>query len=324
MRRLAVTLFALALLAAPLAAGAQPAGKVYRLGILSNSGRSWPSGREALRQGLGELGYQEGRNLIVEYREAEGRVERLPALAKELVILKVDVIIANTTASALAARDATTTIPIVFQAVVDPIGSGLVTSLARPGGNITGFTHITGEIIGKRLDLLKAIAPNASLVMLRNPGNPISAHNLKQTQRAAQSLGVKLKVVEARTPEEISRAFAATVGQRRAALLVDPDGMFTSQRSQIADLAIKHRVPAIFEGRGFVDVGGLISYGASVDKRDRRVAAFVDRILKGVKPADLPVEQPTKYELIINLKTAKALGLTIPPSVLARADEIIQ
>ena len=267
----------------------------------------------------------EGRNLVVEYRSAEGRLERLPALATELVALNVDVIFATSIAAALAARNATTRIPIVFSFVADPVGTGLVASLARPGGNLTGSSNFALDTIGKRLELLKEILPNARLVaVLSNPAFPINARFLAETDRAARSLAVALQIVEARTPEAINHAFSAIVGQRPAALVVNPDALFFRQRSQIVDLAAKHRLPAIYEYKAFADAGGLMSYGPNPRELWWRSAALVDKVLKGAKPADLPVELPTKFELVINLKTAKALGLTIPPAVLARADEIIQ
>jgi ABC-type uncharacterized transport system substrate-binding protein len=325
-KRLAVALFSLALFAVPLGAEAQPAGKVHRIGILATIDSTWQAGSWGpFRQALHELGYVEGRNLVVEYRSAEGRAERMPALATELVKLKVDVIFAVTTAGALAARNATTMIPIVFTLVSDPVGAGLVTSLARPGGNITGTTHMTQDLIGKRLSLLKEIMPNASLVaVLSNPGDPSTASHLAETEKAARSLAMKLQIVEARTPNEIDHAFSATVSQRPAALLVDPNVMFYRQRSQIVGLAARHRLPAIYESRPFADAGGLMSFGASFGDLTRREAALVDKVLKGAKPADLPIEGPTKFALVINLKTAKALGLTIPPSVLARSDDVIE
>jgi ABC-type uncharacterized transport system substrate-binding protein len=323
-----VAALALALLAVPLAAGAQQAGKVYRIGILSMLGEpTWPApGWKEFRQALRELGYVEGQNLVVEYRSAEGKAERLPALATELVTLNPDVMIAGTTVGALAARNATMRTPIVFTFVSDPVGTGLVTSLARPGGNITGIAHLTQDLIGKRLQMLKELIPNAaSIAVLANPSDPGTAAHLAEAERAARLLAMKLQIVEARTPDEIDRAFSAAVSQRPAALLVDPNAMFFVQRSKIVGLAARHRLPAIYESRGFVDVGGLMFLGAPyLGDLLPRMVALVDKILKGAKPADLPVEQPTKFDLVINLKTAKALGLTIPPAVLARADEVIQ
>jgi len=325
---LVVTL-ALALLVAPLAADGQPAGKVYRIGVLGSTpstipevSRNW----EVFRQGLGERGWVEGQNIVIEYRWAEGRVERFPSLAAELVSLKLDLIVAVTTQGARAAKQATSTIPIVMVYVFDPIGQGLVTSLARPGGNITGQTFVVGpELVGKQLGLLKEAVPKVSRVaVLLNPGSLSYAGLVRETQAAAQVLGVKLQFLEVQSPNELEGAFAAMTRERAGALLVLPHPFTFAQARRIADLAAKSRLPAVYPYRESVEAGGLMAYAATAPDMFRRAAIYVDRILKGAKPGDLPVEQPTKFELVINLKTARALGLTIPQSVLIRADEVIQ
>jgi putative ABC transport system substrate-binding protein len=323
------------LLAAPLAADAQQAGKVYRIGFLSPSSRSDPErlaspfgerGLAAFRQGLRDLGYVEGQNLTIEYRWAEGRFERLPDLAAELVRLKVDVIVSVVTQASLAAKNATRTIPIVLVAAGDPLGSGLVANLARPGGNVTGPSSMYGDLAGKQLELLKESVPKVSRVaVLWNPANAVwQAQMLRQTEIAARALGLQVQLLEARGPDELEGAFAAMTRERASALLVQVDVIFALHARRIADLAAKRRVPAMYGSREHVEAGGLMSYAPNVPDLFRRAATYVDKILKGAKPADLPVEQPTKFELVINLKTAKTLGLTIPPSLLGRADEVIQ
>ena len=317
------------LLAAPRAAGAQPAGKVYRIGYLSTGSGSATYLRplEALRQGLRELGWFEGQNIVFEYRWAEGRIDRLPGLAEELVRLKVDVILASPTPSALAARDASRTIPIVGLSLSEPVALGLVASLARPGGNVTGVTYsVDTDIFGKQLELLKDVVPKVRRVaVLSNPtGGPSYPLTMSNVKAAARSLGPQLQLHEAREPGEFDGAFAAMAKERAVALLVFGDPMFFLHRARLADLALKNRLPSMSTQWQWVDAGGLMSYGPSLPDLWRRAATYVDKILKGAKPADLPVEQPTKFELVINLKTAKALGLTIPPSLLGRADEVIQ
>jgi putative ABC transport system substrate-binding protein len=318
----------LALGAAPLAAEAQQAAKIARIGYLATNPAISPHLREAFLQGLRDLGYVEGRNLVIEYRDAEGKVERLPALAAELVALKVDVIVALGTLAALAAKQATRTLPIVFSPAGDPVGSGLVTSLARPGGNVTGLSAFAPELVGKRLELLKQAVPGVSRVaVLWQPGafgERVEMDTLKRVEVAARDLGVPLQFVEARGPADFDRAFSDMTRARAGALTVLASNMFNSERRRLVELAAEKRLPALYSARELVDAGGLMSYGANLAELNRRAAAYVDRILKGAKPADLPVEQPTKFELIINLKTANALGLTIPQSVLARADEVIQ
>jgi putative ABC transport system substrate-binding protein len=281
---------------------------------------------DTFRQGLRELGWVEGQNIVIDYRYAEGRFDRLPDLAAELVRLKVDIIVAVPTPAAVAAKKATETIPIVAISVGDPVGLGLIASLARPGGNLTGLSYSVGlEIAGKGLELLKETVPKVRRVaILSNPGNPFQPLAITEVNVAARSLGVQLQLLEARGPNELDGAFAAMATERVGALLVVADSLFLLQRTRLADLAARSRLPAAYGLREIVEAGGLMSYGPSVRDLYRRGATFVDKILKGAKPGDLPVEQPTKFELVINLKTAKALGLTIPPSLLGRADEVIQ
>jgi len=316
------------LLAAPLTAEAQQAGEVARIGYLGAGGAVSRHLREAFLQGLRDLGYVEGRNVVIEYRFSEGRNEQLPALVTQLVALKVDVIVAGSTLHTLATKQATTTLPIVFTSVGDPVASGFVTSLARPGGNITGLSTLVPELVGKCLEQLKQAVPGVSRVsVLRQPGalgERTEQDFLKEAEVAARALGVQLQVVEARRPAEFDRAFSDMTRARAGALTVLPTTMFVSERRRLVDLAIKNRLPAVFPYREFVEAGGLMAYGPNLADLFRRAATYVDKILKGAKPADLPVEQPTKFELIINLKTAKALGLTIPPSLLQRADQVIE
>ncbi len=321
-------ILAIALVAAPLVAEAQPAGKVPRIGFLSGRSRGDALGAaEAFSQGLRGLGYVEGRNVIIEYRFAEGRLDRFFDLASELVRLQVDVIVAPGTPAAQAARKATATIPIVLVLAGNPVGDGLIQSFARPGGNVTGLTMVASlEIGGKLLELLKDAVPAVSRVaVLWNPLTAPHTIMLKEIETAAGVLGLTLQPVSVRRPDEIDGAFAAMSRARANGLIVPPDAMFDGAlRMQIVALATKGRLPTMYGIREQVEAGGLMSYGPSVSDLYRRAATYVDRILKGAKPADLPVEQPTKFELVINLKTAKALGLTIPPSVLARADEVIR
>jgi putative tryptophan/tyrosine transport system substrate-binding protein len=316
------------LLAAPLAAEAQQAVKVARIGFLAGNLAAIPHLREAFLQGLRDLGYVEGRNVVIEDRDAKGKLERLPALAAELVALKVDVIVAGSTPHALAAKQATRTLPIVFAAADDAVGSGLVTGLARPGGNVTGLSFLAPELVGKRLELLKQAVPGVTQVaVLWQPGGlgeRTEQDQLKEADVAARALGVRLQFVEARGPADIDRAFSDMTRARAGALTVLTGAMFFINRIRLADLAAKNRLPTVYPWRDGVDAGGLMSYGPDLADLYRRAATYVDKILKGAKPAHLPVEQPTKFELVINLKTAKALGLTIPPSLLGRADEVIQ
>jgi len=318
--------FVLNLTLAPLALEAQPTAKIARIGYLAIDQAASPHLREAFLQELRDLGYVEGRNLVIEYRSAEGKSEQLPALAAELVALKVDVIVAPSTAAALAAKQATRTLPIVSVAI--PVTSGLVTSLARPGGNVTGLSFFSPELVGKCLEQLKLAVPAVSRVAaLWQPGGqgePTEKEMLKAAEVAARALGVRLQFVEARGPENFDRAFSEMTRARAGALTVLPSNMFISERRRLVDLAAKNRLPAVYPWREFVDAGGLMSYGLNVADLFRRAATYVDKILKGAKPADLPVEQPTKFELVINLKTAKVLGLTIPQPLQRRADQMIE
>jgi len=319
---------ALGLVLAPLAAEAQQAAKVPRIGWLAVNRAPNLHLSEAFRQGLRDLGYVEGRNVVIEYRDAEGKFERLPALAAELVALKVDVIVAPSTPAALAARQATKTIPVIFAALGDPVTSGLVTSLARPGGNVTGVSFLSPELVGKRLERLTQAVPGAGRVaVLWQPGDvpESTAKDLRtEAEVAARALGVRLQVVEARGPADFDRAFSAMTKAHVDALSVLPSAMLFSERGRLVDLAAKYRLPAVYPWREGADAGGLMSYGPNLPDLYRRAATYVDKILKGAKPADLPVEQPTKFELVINMKTAKALGLTIPQTLLQRADQVIQ
>jgi len=316
------------LLTAPLAADAQQAGKVPRIGFLSlTSPSDRPPLLDAFRQGLREVGWVEGQNIVIDYRYAEGRVDRLPDLAAELVRLKVDLIVASAgTQVATAAKNATETIPIVMIFVRDPVGNGLIASLARPGGNVTGVSGSAGlEIFAKQLELLKETVPKIRrLAILSNPTNAYHQLAIREVNVAARSLGVQLQLLGARGPNEFDGAFAAMAKERVGALLVLSDAIFGYHQTRLVDLAARSRLPAAYSVRDYVEAGGLMSYGPSILDSYRQAATYVDRILKGAKPAELPVEQPSKYELVINLKTAKVLGLTIPPSLLARADEIIQ
>jgi ABC-type uncharacterized transport system substrate-binding protein len=316
-----------AFLAAPLAAEAQQAGKVYRIGFLRvTSPSDRPHLLDAFRQGLRELGWVEGQNIIIDYRYAEDRVDRLPGLAAELVRLKVDLIVSAGTQGVTAAKNATEAVPIVMVAVRDPVGTGLIASLVRPGGNITGVSDSAGlEIVAKQLELLKETIPKIRRVAILS--NPANAHHLlaiREVNVAARSLGVQLQLLEARGPNEFDGVFAAMATERVGALLVLADATFNNQRTRLADLAARSHLPAAYGWREYVEAGGLMSYGPSLPDLFRRAATYVDKILKGAKPGDLPVEQPTTFELVINLKTAKALGLTIPPSLLQRADQVIE
>ena len=327
-RRAFIGTLAGSLLAAPLAAEAQQASKVWRIGILGNVPLTDPEGANlwgAFVQGLRELGYVEDQNITIERRSSEGQYERLPALAADLVRLKVDVIVVPASENALAAQRATRTIPIVSASLGDPARTGLVASFARPDGNITGLSFAGPELAGKQIELLKDIVTGVPRVaILSNPTNSIHSAWLREANAATRSLRLQLQALEARKPDEFESAFAALTRQRAGALLVLPDGMFLFHRARIADLAAKRRVPAMYGLRAHVDAGGLVFYGASLRDSFRRAATYVDKILKGAQPGDLPVEQPTKFELVINLKTAKALGLTIPPSLLQRADQVIE
>lgn len=307
-------------------AGAQPPSKVARIGYLE-SGVAGPGAPlfEAFRQGLRDLGWVEGQTIALEVRAAQGKYDRLPDLAAELVRLKVDVLFASSTPAALAAKHATTTIPIVIGRVADPLKSGLVATLARPGGNITGWTHQGLELRVKYLDLLKEAVPAATRIgILWNPANPIHGPSLKSMEATAQALKVELHPVGVQDAREIEGAFATLARQRVQALTVFQDGMFLAQGQPIIALAARNRLPTIYGATELVKAGGLMGYGVNLRDMYRHGASFVDRILRGAKPADLPVEQPTRFELVINLKTADALSLAIPPAILARADEVIK
>ena len=323
------TLAAGGLVTVPLAGSAQQAARIARMGYLSNfPPAAAPHLHEAFLQGLRDLGYVEGRNLVIEYRFAEGKAERFPALAAELVALKVDVLMAPPTLAALAAKQATGSIPIIFIGAADPVASGLVTSLARPGSNVTGLSSAASNLIGKCLDLLKQAVPAVSRVAaLWQPGaagERTDKDMLKEAEGAARALGVRLQIVEARGPSDFDRAFSDLVTAHADALTVLGSVMFFSERRRLVDLAAKHRLPAVYTLREFVDAGGLMAYGQNQADLNRRAAGYVAKILGGARPADLPVEQPIKFELAINLKTAKALGLTIPQPLLLRADEVIE
>jgi putative tryptophan/tyrosine transport system substrate-binding protein len=315
----------LLLFVAPLTTDAQHAGKVPDVGVLW--GYSPPDVSrfgEAFRQGLASLGYVEGRNLALHERWSEGKSDRLASLAADLVRLNVDVIVAASTPAARAAQQATKTIPIVLTLVTDPVGDGFAASLARPGGNVTGLSMMHPELSGKRLALLKDVVPKASRVaVFRSPSTPLYARLLRETEVAARTLGVQLQVVEVRGSAEFDNAFATVARDHADALLWLPDPMFRHHLRRILDLAAKNRLPALYWSRESVEAGGLMSYGANIPNMYRSAAIFVDKILKGVKPAELPIEQPSKFELAINLKTAKALGLTIPPPLLLQADKVI-
>ena len=307
-------------------AGAQQQPKVIRLGFLAATSASAEKSRiEAFRQGMRELGYVEDKNIVIEWRFAEGKLDRLRDLAAELVLLTVDVIVTAGPNSTRAAKEATTTIPIVMGLDIDPVGSGIVASLARPGGNITGLSSLQPEISGKRLELLKEVVSKLSRVAVfgisTQPGN---AQALKQIELAAGAFGVKLQYLDVLSPKDIESAFRSASKGRVDAVLLLASPVYISHRKQLADLAVKSWLPAIYNRPEYVEDGGLIAYSPSVDDMFRRAAKYVDKILKGAKPADLPVEQPTKFELIINLKAAKMIGLTIPPNVLARADRVIK
>ncbi len=314
------------LLALSFPAQAQQPKKVPRIGVLGSTTRSSGAARiEAFRQGLRELGYVEGKNIVIEYRYAEGKTERFPDLAAELVRLKVDVIVTSGAGSTRPAKEATVTIPIVMAQGPDPVGSGFVASLARPGGNITGLSAMAPEISGKRLELLKEIVPKLSRVaVLGTSTTPGNAQLLREVELAAGAFKVQLQYLDVLDPRDIETAFREATKGRAGAVLTLSSSILFSHRTQIADLALKSRLPAVYSTSEYMEAGGLMSYGANFPDLARRAATYVDKILKGAKPADLPVEQPMKFELVINLKAAKQIGLTIPPNVLARADKVIR
>jgi putative ABC transport system substrate-binding protein len=319
---LIVTL-ALVIFLTPSPSHAQSVAKMPRIGILTPVFGPYPP-LEAFRQGLRDLGYVEGQSIALEYRSAEGQVERLPALAAELVRLKVDIILAEGDDAVRAVQHASGTIPIVFLTGTDPEGEGFVASLARPGGNTTGVYFNAPELMGKRLELLKAAVPGVTHVAYLWRAALNSAPQLHETERAARTLGVQLQPVEVREPYLFDQAFATIAAAHADALITQPSGVFVSRRTQLVDLAARTQLPGMFPEREFAEAGGLMAYGSSLPANFRRAATYVHKILQGAKPADLPVEQPAKFELVINLKTAKALGLTIPPTVLFLADEVIR
>jgi putative tryptophan/tyrosine transport system substrate-binding protein len=310
----------------PLAARAQQPTKVARIGFLGNSTAALEANLVGpFREGLRELGYEEGRNIVIEYRWAEGQYERFPTLIAELIASKVDVIVTAGTPASLAVKNATTTIPLVMVAVGDPVATGLVASLARPGGNITGLTSISVEMEGKRLELLREVVPQIShIAVLWNSASPVQVIEEGEVRAAAQVLGMKMLSLGVHTREEIDDAFAAIVRERPDALLVLADRLFLHHRTRIMDFAAQHHLPGVHAYRELAEVGGLMSYGPSYADMHRRAATYVDKILKGVKPTDLPVERPVKFELVINLKTARALDLDIPWFLQQRADEVIE
>jgi putative ABC transport system substrate-binding protein len=311
-----------ALAARPLGAYAQEPGKVWRMGFI---GQGYEKFYDALFEGLRDFGYTEGRNLVVERRYAEGHAERFPEFAAEMVRLKVDIIVVSTTPAALAVKNATTTIPVVFPNAISPVESGVVASLAHPGGNVTGGAAQTAILSTKRLDILKGVVPGLSRgAVLWNAANPALAFPWRQTQSAAHELGVTLQSLEVRNPDDIQSAFAIMAQEHFDALIVLQDALTLQHRREIIDFAIQSRLPGMFVAKEWVAAGGLMSYGESLSDMYRRGAYFVDKILKGAKPADLPVEQVTKFELILNLKTAKAMGLTFPEAFLATADDVIE
>jgi len=323
-RRTFIASVAAAFLVKPYPVVAQQPGKVWRVGMLETTSAALNAANlDAFRQGLRELGYIEGRNLSIEYRSADGRGDRFADLAAELVSLKVDLILARGTPAAVAARSATRTIPVVIVSIADPLH--VVASLAHPGGNITGLSNQTPDFEAKRLDLLRALVPHfARIAVLYNMGNPYFPPRWAEMQVIAKSLGVQAQLLDARKPEDLERVFDDANRQHADGLMVAADGLFQANRKRISELAAKHRLPAIYQSREFVEAGGLIAYGPSYPDLYRRATAYVDKILRGANPGELPIQQPTKFELIINAKSANALGLAIPQSLLLRADEVIQ
>jgi len=311
---------------APITTEAQGTGKIVRIGRLSPlSAETDAPNLDAFRKGLRELGWVDGKAFVIESRFADGKSERLPELASDLVRQRVDLILTGSNPGALAARKATSTIPIVMVTTGDPVGAGLIASLGHPGGNVTGVTALGQMLNAKRLELIKEAVPGVTRVAaLTNPASPYTGPFLKEKESTARRLGLQLPVLEARDPAGFEKAFAALATERAGALMVQTDAMFITHRGRIVELAARSRIPAVYGDREFVDTGGLMFYGASLADMYRDAAGYADKILKGAKPADLPVEQPTKLELVINLKTAKALGLTIPPSVIGRADRLVE
>ena len=321
-RRAFIGSVACGLFASPLSAFAQQATKIHRIGVLANSeGPTW----DGLRRGLRELGYVEGRNLAMEWRWAEGRPERFADFAIELAQSKVDLIVTSGNQASLAAKKATSSIPIVMALGANQVKLGLVESLARPGGNITGLSNVASDLLGKRLELLKEIAPKvARVAVLLNPANPTEPLVFREMLTAAAVIGVQMQSIEVLTPEDYPAAFAAATSSRANALFVFANPVNWKHRQLITDFALRNQLPAVYEERIFIEAGGLLSYAPSFPDMGRRAATYVDKILKGAKPGELPIEQPTKFELVINAKTAKALGLTVPKALLLRADEVIE
>lgn len=322
----AVCLIIAVLVALWASASAQTGGKVPTIGVLLPYAGGSDARLDAFQQGMRELGYIDGQTINIEYRWADGKFDKLPELAADLVQKKVDLIVTVVTQPTIAAKKATTTVPIVMVAVSDPVGSGLVTSLARPGTNVTGTSSMTAEVVGKQLELIRETLPHISRVAaLWNPANPVfQAMQVKEAENAAQALSMRLEFFQARNPKEIEKAFSATAQEGIRGVIILGDPVFTSHRQKIAELATKRRLATVSGTREHVDAGAMMAYGPSFADMYRRTAYYVDRILKGAKPGDLPVEQPTKFELTINLKTAKHIGLSIPPNVLARADRVIR
>ncbi len=314
----------LGVLAATPADGAQQPPKGARVGYLSLQPGPFPRS-EALQEGLRELGYVEGQNLTMVYRWAQGNLDRLREFAAELARIPVDVIVTAGPTATRTAKEATATVPIVMAFDADPVGAGFVASLARPGGNITGVSILSPELSAKRVELLKDVVPRASRVaVIWSPKEPAAAISLRETEEAARALGLQLRLLEVQEPEHLESALGAAVKGRAHALTVLPNPIAVFHRTRLVQLAAKHRLPAIYYDRVFTEVGGLLSYGANDRELQRRAAYYVDKVLRGAKPADLPVEQPTRFEMLVNLKTAKALGITFPPSILIRADQVIQ
>jgi putative tryptophan/tyrosine transport system substrate-binding protein len=309
----------------PLAARAQRGGKIWRVGMLDSTSPTVNAANfDALRRGMREHGYVEGQNLVIEYRSADGRNERYPELAAELVRLKVDVIVTRGTPAVLAVRSATATIPVVMAAIAEP-PTAVIASLAHPGGNVTGLSAFTSELELKRVELIREVVPGvARVAAMYNMDNPVFLTRWQRLEEAAGSVGFQPQLLDVREPRDLERAFDKAMAQRADALIVSNDSLTLANRKRIAELAAMHRLPAIYGSREFVDAGGLIAYAVKLPDQYRRAATYVDKILKGAKPADLPVEQPTKFELVVNLKTAKALGLDVPPTLLATADEVIE
>jgi putative ABC transport system substrate-binding protein len=326
-RREFITLLGGAAAAWPLAARAQPqSGKMSRIGFLGNSTAALEANLvEPFRDGLRALGYEEGRTILIEYRWAEGNYARFPALVAELLAANVDVLVTAGTPAALAIKQATKSAPVVMIAVGDPVGTGLVPSLARPGGNLTGLSSIAPDLEGKRLEILREVVPKLSHVaMFINSANPFHALSVRQAQAAAQALAIKLQLLDVRAAEDLDGAFAAILKERPEALLILADRVFLHNRTRMMDFATRQRLPNVNAYRELIEAGGLMSFGPSYEDMHRRAAIYVDKILKGAKPGDLPVEQPTKFTLVLSLKAAKAIGLDVPPMLLARADEVIE